>query len=171
VRPREVAGILAVAEDRSRLEEAREDLRRDIAKYAPYGDFDPALAGRLLDKGVDIAELLPSPLPRMRLSKMREKLSRVENRIAIDNEKLAQSDEKAVLARYPGLADRIAFAAAEETMKLEGAVGFVSGWVPETAVDELRLTAKRNAGLCCFASRPRARSRRPWSSRRRCSDR
>ena len=143
VRPREVAEILAVAEDRARLEEAREDLRRDIAKYAPYGDFDPALAGRLLDKGVDIAELLPSPLPRMRLSKMREKLSRVENRIAIDNEKLAQSDEKAVLARYPGLADRIAFAAAEETMKLEGAVAFVSGWVPETAVDELRLTAKK----------------------------
>jgi V/A-type H+-transporting ATPase subunit I len=143
VRPREVGEILAVAEDRARLEEAREELRRDIAKYEPYGDFDPELARRLLDKGVDIVDRLPSPLPGMRLSKMREKLSRVENRIAIDSAKLAQSDEKAVLAHYPGLVDSIAFAAAEEKMKLEGAVAFVSGWVPETAVEALRAAAAR----------------------------
>ena len=143
VRPRGTAEILTLAEDRLRLEEAREELRRDIARYEPYGDFDPELARKLLDRGIEIADILPSPLPEMRLSKMREKLARVENRIAIDSAKLAQSDEKVILSQYPGLADRIAFAAAEETMKLEGAVAFVSGWVPETALEELRLAAKQ----------------------------
>ena len=145
VRPRETAEVLAVAEDRSRLEEAREELRRDIAKYGPYGDFDPELARKLLDRGIDIADILPAQLPAMRLSKMREKLARVENRIAIDNAKLAQSDEKIILSQYPGLADRIAFAAAEEAMESRGAVAFVSGWVPVTAVGELRSMAKTNA--------------------------
>ena len=145
VRTRETAEVLAVAEDRSRLEEAREELRRDIAKYGPYGDFDPELACKLLDRGIDIADILPAQLPAMRLSKMREKLARVENRIAIDNAKLAQSDEKIILSQYPGLADRIAFAAAEEAMESRGAVAFVSGWVPVTAVGELRSMAKTNA--------------------------
>ena len=143
VRPRGTAEILTLAEDRLRLEEAREELRRDIARYEPYGDFDPELARKLLDRGIEIADILPSPLPEMRLSKMREKLARVENRIAIDSAKLAQSDEKVILSQYPGLADRIAFAAAEEAMEERGAVAFVSGWVPETALEELRLAAKQ----------------------------
>ena len=120
-------------------------MRRDIAKYEPYGDFDPALAQKLLDKGVDIVDILPSPLPEMRLSKMREKASRIANRILIDNAKLSQSDEKIILARYPALSDRIAFAAAEEAMQSHGAVAFVSGWVPESAVELLRAAAKDSA--------------------------
>ena len=143
VRPRGTAEILTLAEDRLRLEEAREELRRDIARYEPYGDFDPELARKLLNRGIEIADILPSPLPEMRLSKMREKLARVENRIAIDSAKLAQSDEKVILSQYPGLADRIAFAAAEEAMEERGAVAFVSGWVPETTVEELSLAAKQ----------------------------
>ena len=145
VRPREIDEILTLADDRARLEEALEALRRDIAKYEPYGDFDPALAQKLLDKGVDIADILPSPLPEMRLSKMREKASRIANRILIDNAKLSQSDEKIILARYPALSDRIAFAAAEEAMQSHGAVAFVSGWVPESAVELLRTAAKDSA--------------------------
>ena len=145
VRPREIDDILTLADDRARLEEALEALRRDIAKYEPYGDFDPALAQKLLDKGVDIDDILPSPLPEMRLSKMREKASRIANRILIDNAKLSQSDEKMILARYPALSDRIAFAAAEEAMKSHGAVAFVSGWVPESAVGLLRAAAKDSA--------------------------
>ena len=145
VRPREIDEILTLADDRARLEEALEALRRDIAKYEPYGDFDPALAQKLLDKGVDIADILPSPLPEMRLSKMREKASRIANRILIDNAKLSQSDEKIILARYPALSDRIAFAAAEEAMQSHGAVAFVSGWVPESAVELLRAAAKDSA--------------------------
>jgi V/A-type H+-transporting ATPase subunit I len=142
VRPRDVSEILAIADDRSRLEEALEALRRDIAKYEPYGDFDPALAQKLLDKGVDIADVLPSPLPEMRLGKMREKAARIANRILIDCAKLSQSDEKPILSRYPELSDRIAFAAAEEMMQSSGAVAFVSGWVPETAIGLLRSAAK-----------------------------
>lgn len=145
VRPREIDEILTLADDRARLEEALEALRRDIAKYEPYGDFDPALAQKLLDKGVDIDDILPSPLPEMRLSKMREKASRIANRILIDNAKLSQSDEKIILARYPALSDRIAFAAAEEAMQSHGAVAFVSGWVPESAVELLRAAAKDSA--------------------------
>ena len=145
VRPREIDEILTLADDRARLEEALEVLRRDIAKYEPYGDFDPALAQKLLDKGVDIADILPSPLPEMRLSKMREKASRIANRILIDNAKLSQADEKIILARYPALSDRIAFAAAEEAMQSHGAVAFVSGWVPESAVELLRAAAKDSA--------------------------
>ena len=145
VRPREIDEILTLADDRARLEEALEALRRDIAKYEPYGDFDPALAQKLLDKGVDIADILPSLLPEMRLSKMREKASRIANRILIDNAKLSQSDEKIILARYPALSDRIAFAAAEEAMQSHGAVAFVSGWVPESAVELLRAAAKDSA--------------------------
>ena len=145
VRPREIDEILTLADDRARLEEALEALRRDIAKYEPYGDFDPALAQKLLDKGVDIADILPSPLPEMRLSKMREKASRIANRILIDNAKLSQADEKIILARYPALSDRIAFAAAEEAMQSHGAVAFVSGWVPENAVELLRAAAKDSA--------------------------
>ena len=145
VRPREIDEILTLADDRARLEEALEALRRDIAKYEPYGDFDPALAQKLLDKGVDIDDILPSPLPEMRLSKMREKASRIANRILIDNAKLSQSDEKMILARYPALSDRIAFAAAEEAMQSHGAVAFVSGWVPESAVELLRSAAKDSA--------------------------
>ena len=145
VRPREIDEILTLADDRARLEEALEALRRDITKYEPYGDFDPALAQKLLDKGVDIDDILPSPLPEMRLSKMREKASRIANRILIDNAKLSQSDEKIILARYPALSDRIAFAAAEEAMQSHGAVAFVSGWVPESAVELLRAAAKDSA--------------------------
>ena len=145
VRPREIDEILTLADDRARLEEALEALRRDITKYEPYGDFDPALAQKLLDKGVDIDDILPSPLPEMRLSKMREKASRIANRILIDNAKLSQSDEKIILARYPALSDRIAFAAAEEAMQSHGAVAFVSGWVPESAVELLCAAAKDSA--------------------------
>ena len=146
IRPRTVAEVLAVDADRDTLKSAAEGLRRDIRAYEPYGDFDPALAQKVLDAGVDLSGVaeLPEKLPAKRLSWMKEKLARVENRIAIDDEKLAGCDDAAILARYPELADRVAFAAAKELMGTEGALAFVSGWVPETKVAEFRAQSAKN---------------------------
>ena len=141
VRPRSVAEVLALADDRAKLVEERDRLEREIKIYSPYGDFDPALAKKLLDRGIDIDDRLPAKLPQMRLSKMLEKLSRVENRINIDDAKLAMSDDDAIAREFPQLRDKLAFAAAKELMEEHGAVAAVSGWVPATAVDKLRAEA------------------------------
>jgi V/A-type H+-transporting ATPase subunit I len=140
-RPRTVAEVLALADDRAKLVEERDRLEREIKIYSPYGDFDPVLAKKLLDRGIDIADRLPDKLPQMRLSKMVEKLSRVENRINIDDAKLAISDDEAIVRAYPQLKDTMAFAAARELMEERGAVAVVSGWLPSTAVDRLRAEA------------------------------
>ena len=76
---------------------------------------------------------------------MKEKLARVENRIAIDGEKLAGCDEAAILKRYPALGDKLAFAAAKELMGEQGAVAYVSGWIPVTKTDGL-VRAAHDAG-------------------------
>jgi V/A-type H+-transporting ATPase subunit I len=141
MRPRTVAEVLALADDRAKLVEERDRLEREIKIYSPYGDFDPVLAKKLLDRGIDIADRLPDKLPQMRLSKMVEKLSRVENRINIDDAKLAISDDEAIVRAYPQLKDMMAFAAARELMEERGAVAVVSGWLPSTAVDRLRAEA------------------------------
>ena len=140
-RPRTVAEVLALADDRAKLVEERDRLEREIKIYSPYGDFDPVLAKKLLDRGIDIADRLPDKLPQMRLSKMVEKLSRVENRINIDDAKLAISDDEAIVRAYPQIKDTMAFAAARELMEERGAVAVISGWLPSTAVDRLRAEA------------------------------
>jgi V/A-type H+-transporting ATPase subunit I len=146
-RARSVDEILAVEADRETLRAAADELRRQVARYAPYGDFDPALAQKLLDAGVDLKSVaeLPPVLPAMRLSKMREKLARIENRIAIDTARLAGCDEKALLKRYPELADRIAFASAKELMAESGAVACLSGWLAEGSVAALKEAARAHA--------------------------
>ena len=146
IRPREISEVLAIDADRETLKLAVEELQREIRVYEPYGDFDPVLARKLLDRGIDLDAVmtLPEKLPVKRLSWMREKLARVENRLAIDDEKLAGCDADAILAKYPELGDKIAFAAAKELMSAQGAVAFVSGWIPVTEVDSLRSAAHAN---------------------------
>ena len=143
VRPRAVAEVLATAADRDALSAERERLEREIRACEPYGDFDPALARKLLDLGIDIADRLPARLPEMRLSKMREKLGRIENRMRIDDAKLASADDAAILRGFPGLSDRVAFAAARELLEDRGAVSVVSGWIPAPRAGELRPCAER----------------------------
>jgi V/A-type H+-transporting ATPase subunit I len=143
-RPRSVAQTLAIVDDRAALTAERERLEREIKIYAPYGDFDPALARKLLEKGVDIKDRLPAKLPEMRLSRMREKLSRVENRIAIDDAKLALSDEGEITKTYPQLKERMDFAAAKELMAQNGALASISGWVPASSLEQLKLSVKEN---------------------------
>ena len=138
-RPHSVAEVLAIDADRETLKAERERLEREIKAYEPYGDFDPALAERLLERvdGLRDAVPLPDKLPEMSLSRLREKLARVENRIRIDDSRLAGCDDKAIEAWYPHLADRMAFEQAKELLHEHGAVAVVSGWIPEPKVKSL----------------------------------
>ena len=134
IHERSVADILAIDADRETLKAAKDELERTIRTYEPYGDFDPELAEQLLKNVEALRDVVPLPekLPPMRLSKMREKLGRIENRITIDIAKLAGSDEKAILKKYPALADKIAFESAKELVGEQGELAFVSGWIPAT---------------------------------------
>ena len=145
VRPISVADVLALDDDRATLVSEKERLEREIKTYEPYGDFDPALARKLLDKGIDLADELPAKLPEMRLGKMREKLARVVNRIAVDDAKTARADEQAILAKYPALRDKMAFEQAKELMSEQGSVAVISGWIPVSEVGGLA-SAARDAG-------------------------
>ena len=139
IRPHTVAEVLAWDADRATLAAEAERLEREIRAYAPYGDFDPKLAAQLREtvEGLDRVVDLPAKLPEMRLSKMREKLARVKNRAAIDDVKIASVDERAILAAFPAIRDRIAFAQAKELLADRGALAVLSGWIPEPRVAAL----------------------------------
>ena len=153
VRPLSVKDALAIDVDRETLRSEKERLEREIKAYEPYGDFDPALAQKLLEKGIDLKDVLPAKLPEMRLGRMKEKLVRVENRMAIDTAKLARGDEQAILKTYPELSDRMAFAAAKELLADRGAVAVVTGWVPVSSVGGL-VAAAHDAGWGCLLRDP-----------------
>jgi len=142
-----VPEILALQDKAEELKGEAESIARDIAKYAPYGDFDPALAQKLLDLGIDLKSVaeLPDPLPAKRLSEMRADLVRAEHEISEIAKSLSQVDEKTIVADFPGLGDRIAFESAKELMSSRGAVACVSGWIPEPKVDSLKACAREAA--------------------------
>ncbi len=135
IHERSVADILAIDADRESLRSDKDELEREIRVYEPYGDFDPELAEKLLGEVEGLRDVVPLPetLPSMSLSKMREKLERIENCIVVDEAKLAGSDEKAILKKYPALADKIAFESAKELVGEQGELAYVSGWIPEPA--------------------------------------
>ena len=155
VRDHSVADVLAVERDMECLKAERERLEREIRTYAPYGDFDIALAEKLRDNGVELRLLDGGKFdivrvgdaadpdvqtvrwPEMRLSKMEEKLSRVENRIRIDVDRLASCDEKTILRKFPTLRDHIDFEQAKGLLEDHGAVSVISGWIPSTREKEL----------------------------------
>ncbi len=140
----EVLSIQAEIEDKTAQASA---LSREIARCEPYGDFDPGLARKLIADGVDIRAVaeFPDPLPEKGLSAMRGELSALEGEIAASASRLARADDKAIVAEFPELADRIAFAAAKELMQSEGAVAYVSGWLPETQVERLKACARESS--------------------------
>ena len=146
IHERSVADILAIDADRETLKGAKDELERMIRSYESYGDFDPELAEQLLKDVEGLRDVVPLPekLPPMRLSKMREKLERIENRIAIDIAKIAGSDENAILKRYPALADKIAFESAKELVGEQGELAFVSGWIPVTRSDAFLAAVREN---------------------------
>ena len=140
---RTVSEVLAIDADRETLKSAKEDLEREIRAYERYGDFDPALAEKLLKEVEGLRDFvdMPETLPETRLSKMREKLERVENRIRVDEDRLAGCDEKAILRRFPSLADKIAFESAKELVGEQGELAFVSGWIPVSSRGALAAAA------------------------------
>ena len=146
IHERSVADILAIADDRDTLKGAKDELERMVRAYGQYGDFDPELAQKLLGEVEGLREVvsLPETLPPMRLSKMREKLDRIENRITIDIAKIAGSDENAILKKYPALADKIAFESAKELVGEQGELAFVSGWIPVTRSDVFLAAVREN---------------------------
>ena len=161
IRPKSVSEVLALDADRATLVTEKERLDREIKVYLPYGDFDPALAKKLEGRGIRLGlnkdgtfsvtsgQEADSPfsevkLPETRLSKMQEKLARVENRIGVDTAKIAMSDEKAILAKHPALRERMEFEQAKELMSEKGAVAVVSGWLPLSHVSSLASSARDN---------------------------
>ena len=140
-----VAEILKVDAERQDAEAEVETLRQTVRRYAPYGDFDPALARRLLDQGIDLSSVaeLPDPLPAERLSATEARLKAAEARIASCTASLAAVNSRVstITDRYPGLKDRIAFAAAKDALATQGEISYIEGWVPVDAVPRVRAKA------------------------------
>ena len=142
--PMSVADVLALSDAAEARASEAEALQREIAKLEPYGDFDPDLARELLAKGVDIRSVadFPDPLPRRRLSALRaDAAARAAERASL-LDRLASADDEAILAQFPGLADRMAFAAAKELMSEQGAIACISGWIPGPKTAALSETAR-----------------------------
>ena len=145
-RPLAVADVLSRARDLDALKSSADELARLVKAYAPYGDFDPALAQKLLDQGIDLASVaeLPEKLPPKRLSELEKELADTRAQIAARTAELAAADDAAILAAYPALADRLAFDAARELMSTQGAIAFIDGWVPAPKVAALVAAAQAN---------------------------
>ena len=157
--PCTVADVLALAARREEASAQAEALAKEIRRFEPYGDFDPALAKSLMEEiGADelrkVAEL-PDELPPKRLSEMKADFAALESEMLSIDSRLASSDEECITSQYPELADRVAFSAAKELMERSGAVSFVSGWVPVTRAGEVR-GAAREAGWGLLMREPAA---------------
>lgn len=142
---RTISEVLDLQKSLDDKKDSLEDLNREIAKYEPFGDFDPELAKKLLDRGIDLAGVaeLPEILPPKRLSEMKSDAAELKSSIEADISGLAATDEKAIVASFPELAERIAFAAARELMLESGAVSVISGWIPARRLDDLKKTASK----------------------------
>ena len=140
---RSVDEILKLQEEITAKAAELDELRRTIAKYAPYGDFDPALARSLIDKGIDLSSVaeLPAELPPKRLSAMCADAQSCEGAIAALTDDLAFTDEKSILSSFPEIAERISFAAAREIMLEKGSIAIISGWIPARSVEKLKSSA------------------------------
>lgn len=140
VRSMSVADVLALDKSRDEKKTAADELRRTIRAYEPYGDFDPELVKKIRAAGVDLSGVveLPERLPEMRLGAMREKYAQLEAGIRHDTASIAAGDDRAILADYPVLADRIAFEEARELLSNKGAVSLISGWLPISLVPRLK---------------------------------
>ena len=163
-----VAAVLKADAERAALEEQAGVLRQTVRAYAPFGDFDPALAAGLRAAGVPVklaqgpgqpperkaffGETLPDgwtemPLPAERLSATQAKLADTEGKIAGVTASLAAASGRAsaITDRYPGLKDRVEFVAARDVLATQGAVSYIEGWVPVDAVPRLRAKAVTKA--------------------------
>ncbi len=144
---RTAADIAKLAAARDEATSAADELRRQVAFYEPWGDFDPELARRLLAQGIDLGSVcsLPEPLPKVRLSELRGRLAAAEEKAAGYLKELVETDESWITARYPELMDRVAFEAARDALATQGAVSWIEGWVSVDSVPRLRAKAVTEA--------------------------
>ena len=142
---RTVAEVLSLNKLIEAKKDSLDDLNREIAKYEPFGDFDPELARKLLDRGIDLAGVaeLPEVLPPKRLGEMKGDARELADAIEDDLARLAESDENYIMASFPELSERVAFAAAKELMLEKGAVRVISGWIPARRLGDLEKTASK----------------------------
>ena len=163
-----VDAVLKADAERAVFAEQADALRQSIRAYAPFGDFDPALARKLRSEGVPVklaqgpgqpperkaffAETLPEgwtevPLPDERLSQMQAKFSAAEAQVEGITASLAAASGRvsAITDRYPGLKDKVAFAAAQDVLATQGSVSYIEGWVPVDALPRLRAKAVTKA--------------------------
>lgn len=143
--PCTVADVLALASRREAIAAESDALAKEIRRFEPYGDFDPALAKSLMEAigAEELAKVadLPEELPPKRLSEMKADLAALESEAMSIDTRLASSDEESITSQYPALADKIAFTAAKELMESAGAISYISGWVPALRAGEVREAA------------------------------
>ena len=173
-----VEEILKVDAARQAAEDEAEALRQIVRKYAPFGDFDPALAESLRAAGVPVrlavngerppqgkaffGEELPEgwtevALPAERLSATQARLAAAEAHADACRAALAKANARVstIEARYPGLKDQVAFAAARDVLATQGEISWITGWVPVDSVPRLRAKAvSRGWGLLLREARP-----------------
>ena len=144
---RTVDDVRQLAAEREKAVSEADELRRQIALYEPYGDFDPELARSLIARGIDLSKVceLPDPLPKLRLSETKRLLAEAEAKVVALEAKLAATDETWITARNPELKDRVAFEAARDVLETQGAVSWIEGWVPVESVPRLRAKAVTKA--------------------------
>ena len=134
-----VADILKLDAERTKALAEAERLEKEIRVYAPYGDFDPALAAKLRDlvAGLDDVVPLPAKLPEMRLSEMQSVHAAALSQAEARTSEIASADDAAILRDFPEIKDRILFERAKELLADRGELAVLSGWVPATRVDAL----------------------------------
>ena len=144
---RTVDDVRQLAAEREKAVSEADELRRQIALYEPYGDFDPELARSLIARGIDLSKVceLPDPLPKLRLSETKRLLAEAEAKVVALEAELAATDETWITARNPELKDRVAFEAARDVLETQGAVSWIEGWVPVESVPRLRAKAVTKA--------------------------
>ena len=88
-----VPQILSLSSDLDALKSSADELARTVKAYAPYGDFDPALAQKLLDQGIDLSSVadLPEKLPPKRLGELEKDLADTQAQIAARVAELASA--------------------------------------------------------------------------------
>lgn len=159
--PCKTGEIIALAERRDALAAKADEIGKTIKKYAPYGDFDPALAAKLAASGVflhlkkdgsyliscnenDVPADERVELPAQSLGAMRKEYDAANAEILQIDSHLAASDEDSIIEQYPALADKIAFSAARELISRTGEVACVSGWIAAPSVGKLADAAHEN---------------------------
>lgn len=175
-----VDSILALDARREELKSVVENLKGMVRRYEPFGDFDPALAGKLAEAGVRLvlrddgsygfaygddeieacAGAREVPLPAERLSVTKGKLAAAESEIAALTAKIAKGDGCEIVKSFPELRDAVEFAAAKDEMAANivcgseayasAGVSLVKGWIAQDGVGLLQKAARDNGWGLCL---------------------